>query len=159
MVRGSDAFRQRSTSQSRPHKLPCRLARRDNQCPEKCNDEDLTPSRFCWARAPGLLYRAIPFASASSVFRVFCGSASSWLCWAGCLNQRRRPKPFRSGGTAGRSGNSVNAVNDRMGVRRKLVTALAQYQSPDGFLVPPVFLLPVLSGNHKFAVRLKNDVG
>ena len=62
-------------------------------------------------------------------------------------------------GTAGRSGNSVNAVNDRIGVRRKLVTALAQYQSPDGFLVPPVFLLPVLSGNHKFAVRLKNDVG
>src|SRR5713101_7552954 len=57
----------------------------------KCNDEDLTPSRFYWARAPGLLYRAIPFASASSVFRVFCGSACSWLCWAGCLNQRRRP--------------------------------------------------------------------
>ena len=26
-------------------------------------------------------------------------------------------------------------------------------------LVPPVFLFPVLSGNHKFAVRLKNDVG
>src|SRR2546430_6478889 len=63
----------------------------------KCNDEDLTPHRFCWARAPRLLYRAIPFASASSVFRVFCGSACSWLCWAGCLNQRRRPKPFCSG--------------------------------------------------------------
>jgi len=37
-------------------------------------------------------------------------------------------------GTAGRSGNSVNAENDRRGVRRKLVTALAQYQGPAGFL-------------------------
>ena len=32
---------------------------------------------------------------ASSVFRVFCGSACSWLCWAGCLNRRRRFNPFR----------------------------------------------------------------
>jgi hypothetical protein len=36
----------------------------------KCNDEDLTAFRFCWARAPGLLHRAIPFASAASVSRV-----------------------------------------------------------------------------------------
>ncbi len=37
-------------------------------------------------------------------------------------------------GTAGRPGNSVNAVNDRIAVRRKLVTALAQYQGPAAFL-------------------------
>lgn len=38
-------------------------------------------------------------------------------------------------GTAGRQyRNSVNAISDRMCVRRKLVTALAQYQGPEGFL-------------------------
>jgi len=97
-----------------------------------------------------------------------CHSANDFL-WPIWVGQRSRQlsttlwlqlKPSSDRvGTAGRSGNFVNAVNDRMGVRRKLVTALAQYQSPDGFLVPPVFLFPVLSGNHKFAVRLKNDVG